>query len=778
MTDIRSHDSRFIAVAICFASLLLVLTGTSRAPAISFADLQARIQKEGVDHVADELHQSKPSDVPQQIVTTLRQARRHIGEHPDQLWFQLAARNIGQESADFKQFLGPPPKPMLLAKSAALQQSSPAILNVAFDTKPAVRYVQLSRDGKRLRCCLGDGTFRILDAATLKEIARYDRPRNTPRDRFGRDNPLTGLDSNGQIVFASDWIELAKLSATDWQYGLDSIYSPSTKTYCNRFISPDGNLLISGDRGQFSASNPKENKSLSQFKVEDGMFAGRPCFFRLLPPGKRILIGDDFGYLSLFDWQTGERLKPTHGFGSPAAYALSADNTRVAIAPENAVISNSGSIATIWDIEEWKEIARFEEPEFTWAISIKFAQDRDTLIALDAKSGQLKSWHTGEKKPTRSLMPPARLIYMDANSGGDQLYGVTENGALLHIDVTKLPAAPPKPRRVDEIFAVAISDNGKFAASLDRDGGVALWDTISGNEIDRIELQKPPRVQTFISSTRPSAITFAPNSDEVLIASTALDKPPAIIRWGGQPRKRRDVVPEHKLLTIDRSRAFRTQSFPILGPYLFSGGVAAACQFTQNPIRKLIAFSPATGKTFKEIQPKPDWDDTPCAFSRQHALFFGREAQGLFVVAVDFKSEKVSRAPLFPYAVLNAEISPAGDVVVATGQIDRNDPQEDTSLAFAQLKTGDVKRVKSGGVVTVIAVSSDGALAVTGDNSGNLKVWDVKTAKNIATFTLDSSISAIQFAGKTLVVGDRSGQVHIFEWVPGNNESLPVSLPK
>jgi WD40 repeat protein len=64
--------------------------------------------------------------------------------------------------------------------------------------------------------------------------------------------------------------------------------------------------------------------------------------------------------------------------------------------------------------------------------------------------------------------------------------------------------------------------------------------------------------------------------------------------------------------------------------------------------------------------------------------------------------------------------------------------------------------------VRAVALSPDGRRAVSGSADQTLKVWDLERGEELATFTGESAMKAcaVSADGRTIVAGDKSGQVH------------------
>ena len=753
--------NRFFCDVVVFAGWLWVALPAghafAQAPALTFAELQDRLRRDGVDRVADEMRANAGDGLLAIIARSLNQSRRELRDSPDQLWFQLAARNMGAGNDELAKFLGPPPAaPMLVSRTASLRQTSPAVVRMAFDREPGVNYLRLVDDDKKLVCSMVDMSVRVLDAASLKEISKFSIAPDSPyRRSTSPDNPWVGIDSKGGVVFANNSIELGQPDVSQWQHALHGIWNEYTAFYCPAsIVTKDGTHIISCQEGQFGVARIKGQLSVVNFSLDKDALASRHPFMRVLPDGERLIYGDEFGNLSLYEWRTGKPLKPFTPLKIAVShYALSGDGKRLALANEAA--------ATLWDIESWQEVAKFREGGYSRSMSVDFLGDSSTVVTLDMQQSAIRIWRVGSEKPVKVLQTPTSLLRCVANRAGNRIYGVAHNHSLVVLSIEKLPEAAATDYHRAEVKSVAISPDGKLVASLGYPaigGDLAIWETATGKLVDRIEYQQAIGATTIVTE----GVTFGPDSEDVMLTGL-IENQPAIIHYSGKPRRRHEVLVEDRRFAPPSS-ALR-ESVPNFQPYpnMLPNGQTVFCIHREpNGEGTLVLMNATTGATVRDLNMKVDRGMVPAASQDSVICLLGRDAGSMYVSAVDIETEKTQRVPLFRREMFNSAISAKGNVFAANGSDERHKTPNTGLLIFANIETGEVKRVSSG-LYRTLTLTPDGQFAFTVDRT-KLQAWDTKRGENVATFTLDRPIVAICSDGRTVAVGDEGGRLHLFDW--------------
>jgi WD40 repeat protein/3',5'-cyclic AMP phosphodiesterase CpdA len=91
------------------------------------------------------------------------------------------------------------------------------------------------------------------------------------------------------------------------------------------------------------------------------------------------------------------------------------------------------------------------------------------------------------------------------------------------------------------------------------------------------------------------------------------------------------------------------------------------------------------------------------------------------------------------------------------------------AITLMDLATGEQIRTLEGrsGSVSSLALSADSRLLVTGSQSKTVEAWDLMTGRRLGQFCADAAIGCVAIsprsAPRTVVAGDASGRVHLFE---------------
>ena len=82
--------------------------------------------------------------------------------------------------------------------------------------------------------------------------------------------------------------------------------------------------------------------------------------------------------------------------------------------------------------------------------------------------------------------------------------------------------------------------------------------------------------------------------------------------------------------------------------------------------------------------------------------------------------------------------------------------------------------------VRAVAVTPDGRHVVSGSADKTLRVWDLESGKELATFTGESEMHSCAVAsdGRTIIAGDGSGRVHFLRLVEADETEPAIGDTK
>jgi WD40 repeat protein len=399
---------------------------------------------------------------------------------------------------------------------------------VRFRHEAAVVQVAFSRDGKTLASASLDGTVRLWEAATGKELQRFAAGIGL------QEFPYFG----GTLTFSADGktLTLARYSLYVWDLtaGKEVQHAdalPANRPHDNalsahftaggrilvavnrdptlrlvdaltgkefqRFdhlgrvnfvsFSPDGRTLVALKRD----NQGKETLHLNE--IATGKERAPPikmdwCHAVVFAPdGRSLAISADRG-VRLLDWPSGKELR--HWEGHSGALAFSRDGKTLAV--------GSNQTVYLWSTATGEKLRPFSS--FQWVESIAFSPDGKTLAVGtgsymhrlhptdDQCGGVIHLWDTttGQRLGPKDAHQDVALCVAYAPDGKTLASGSRDRTVRLWDPATGKALAVWAGHE-DQVLAVAFGPGGKLLASGSQDKTVCVWDTATGQKIHRLQ---------------------------------------------------------------------------------------------------------------------------------------------------------------------------------------------------------------------------------------------------------------------------------------------------
>jgi WD40 repeat protein len=317
----------------------------------------------------------------------------------------------------------------------------------------------LSRDGARVACALGDGSIRVWSALIDNEVCRV---RHKTRLLLPR------------VAFAPDRKALAVIGEDGWV----RIYDPENGRLLRRWRGPVGDpyaLTYSPDGRTLAAAIDNE---VYLWDAATGMerrrLAGDAATheFRGLafsPDGKVLAAANSHESVWLWDAATGKEVRRLRGRHRGIL--------AVAFAPDGKTLATGGwdGLVRLWDVAQFKE----KRPEPGHNAPVRAVAFAGAQVASVSSDGTLRLWDraTGAERVKAMTFAPNCKIGLAASADGRLLatagheaghIGVWEaaTGKLLHsLEADEGPDGP-----------LAFSSDGRRLAAVTEVNGLALWD--------------------------------------------------------------------------------------------------------------------------------------------------------------------------------------------------------------------------------------------------------------------------------------------------------------
>ncbi|MCP5107084.1 MAG: NACHT domain-containing protein, partial [bacterium] len=330
--------------------------------------------------------------------------------------------------------------------------------------KRAVNACAFSPDGTRLVSASVDKTLKLWETASGKEIRVFTGHKGSVR------SCAFSLDGT-RLVSASDDCTLKLWEAASGKE--IRVFTGHKGSVRSCAFSPDGTRLVSASSDNtlklWSKDSGKEIRVFTGHK-----YSVRSCAFS--PDGRRLVSASDDNTLKLWNTGSGKEIRVFTGHKNwVTSCAFSPDGTRLVSASDDHTLK-------LWDTKSGKEIRVFNRhkntvwncafsPDGTRLVS---ASDDHTLKLWDTKIGKEIRVFTGHKNYVRSCaFSPDGTRLVSASSDNTLKLWDTNSGKEIRVFTG----------HKNTVWGCAFSPNGTRLVSASEDQTLKLWETGSGKEI-------------------------------------------------------------------------------------------------------------------------------------------------------------------------------------------------------------------------------------------------------------------------------------------------------
>ena len=425
------------------------------------------------------------------------------------------------------------------------------------------------------------------------------------------------------------------------------------------------------------------------------------------PDGKRIAAAYRDQRLATFDTTTGALAWAdsfTPGAAGPVSVAVSADGKLIAAAAgtDGVAVWDAATGRQMWTSKEGATSVAFQGGSLA---SVGRSTGAEPLVIFDARTGAVKEVRRKEH---------GQLAKVAALPGRPGAYVVAEHGSAVTIWDEHGPASMYA--HLDGLVDVAVSPDGRYAASVALDDGVRVWDLGRGSEV--LVDGHASAVVALAASADGARLTSVGNDGSILVRSVPSG---TIVSRREGPRS--PIVAA--AFSASGDVGVIASEVPDWWPAATGPGVYVVDGRTAQVRAELeFRFLPATAVALSA--------------DGRGAVAFGSGLWGLFDLTGLATRKTLPPVASGDVAEVKAEVQaaallPDGDVAIVSGSrwYAWEAGYGEQAGIVGRLHLADRQPVWSlkGGVMTRLAATPDGATALAGDRSGTVRLVDLRSGK-------------------------------------------------